>query len=126
MGERAKALAVLEAIRQKKEKNVPGYGRIPWDKIYYETGNLQFWFDDFDHALENLKKVTSSPEQMKELDLNTGALALMRQGQVHDLRKERGAAIDAYRQAIQFAPEAEAAKESQRYLNSPYKPPPGS
>ncbi len=126
LGERAKALAVLEAIRQKKEKNVPGYGRIPWDKIYYETGNLQFWFDDFDHALENLKKVTSSPEQMKELDLNTGALALMRQGQVHDLRKERGAAIDAYRQAIQFAPEAEAAKESQRYLNSPYKPPPGS
>ncbi len=121
VGERAKALAVLEDVRQKKEKGVAGYSRIPWEKIWYETGNLQFWFNDLDHAVQNLGKVTGSPEMLKDLDLNTGALAYMRQGQVHDLRGERAAAQTDYRKAIQFAPEAEAAKESQRYLNSPYK-----
>lgn len=120
-GERSKALAVLEDIRQRKERKVPGYTRVSLEKIYYETGNLQFWFNDLENALQSLAKVTSSPEQMKELDLNTGALAFMRQGQVHDLRNERSAAQSNYRQAIQFAPEAEAAKESQKYLSAPYK-----
>ncbi|NDJ12045.1 MAG: hypothetical protein EBY17_12785 [Acidobacteriia bacterium] len=120
-GERPKALAVLEEIRRRKDLNLPGYTRISAEKIYYETGNLQFWFDDLDNAARSLQRATSSPEQMKELDLNTGALAFMRQGQIYDLRKERSAAQGSYRRAIQFAPEAEAAKESQRYLNTPYK-----
>ena len=63
-----------------KRADAPGYGRVPWEKIYYATGNLEFWFDDFDHALQDLKKVTATSEAMKELDLNTGVLAFMRQG----------------------------------------------
>ncbi|HXJ38284.1 MAG TPA: tetratricopeptide repeat protein [Bryobacteraceae bacterium] len=121
VGDRPKALAVLAEIAQRKEKNIPGYGRIPIEKIHYEMGNMQFWFNDLDRALESLRKVTSSPELMKDLDLNTGALAFMRQGQIYDLQNRHNLAIPVYRQAIQFAPEAEAAKESQRYLNAPYK-----
>jgi tetratricopeptide (TPR) repeat protein len=120
-GQRDKALETLAGIARRKEENAPGYGRVAGEKIYFETGNLQFWFNDLDHALENLQKVTATPDQLKELDLNTGVLALMRQGQIYDLQHRHNLAVKAYVQAIQFAPEAEAARESQHYINSPYK-----
>lgn len=122
-GDRRDALGTLGEITRLKQDNAPGYARIPWEKIYYETGNLEFWFDDLDHALENLKKVTGTPDQLKELDLNTGVLALMRQGQIYDLQNRHNLAVQAYRQAVKFAPEAEAARESQHYINSPYTRP---
>ncbi len=122
-GDRKNALGTLNEIARLKQEHAPGYERVPWEKIYYETGNLQFWFDDLDGALTNLKKVTSTPEQLKELDLNTGVLALMRQGQIYDLEKRHNLAIQAYREAVKFAPEAEAARESQHYINSPYTRP---
>ena len=120
-GQRKNAIDTLADIAKRKEDNVPGFARVPWEKIYFETGNLEFWFDDLDHALENLKKVTASPDQMKELDLNTGVLALMRQGQIYDLQNRHNLAVKAYEEAIRFAPDAEAARESQHYINSPYK-----
>lgn len=122
-GQRKNAIDTLNEIARRKRENAPGFGRIPWEKIYYETGNLQFWFNDLDHALDNLKKVTATPEQLREIDLNTGVLALMRQGQIYDLENRHSDAVKAYLQAIRFAPEAEAAHESARYIESPYKRP---
>jgi tetratricopeptide (TPR) repeat protein len=120
-GQRNSAIDTLSEIARRKRENVPGFGRIPWEKIYYETGNLLFWFNDLDNALDNLKRVTATPEQLKEIDLNTGVLALMRQGQIYDLQNRRGEAVKVYQQAVQFAPEAEAARESRNYIGSPYK-----
>jgi len=120
IGSRQNALNTLSEIAKLKQENVSGYDRIPWEKIFYETGNLQFWFDDLDRALENLKKVTATPAQLRELDLNTGSLALMRQGQIYDLQKHHNLAVQAYQEAVRFAPEADAARESQHYINSPY------
>jgi tetratricopeptide (TPR) repeat protein len=120
LGSRQNALTTLSEIAKLKQENVSGYERISWEKIYYETGNLEFWFDDLDRALENLKKVTATPTQLRELDLNTGVLALMRQGQIYDLQNRHSLAVQAYQQAVRFAPEAEAARESQHYINSPY------
>ncbi len=120
-GRRAEALDTIADIERRKVANAPGFARIPWEKIYYETGNLQFWFNDLDHALENLRKVTSTAQQLADIDLNTGVLALMRQGQIYDLKNRHDLAKAEYRRAIQFAPEAEAAKESQKYLDSPYR-----
>jgi tetratricopeptide (TPR) repeat protein len=122
-GNRLNALTTLNEIARLKQDHAPGYERIPWEKIYYETGNLQFWFNDLDHALENLGKVTATPEQLKELDLNTGVLALMRQGQIYDLQNRHNLAVKAYRQAVRFAPDADAARESQHYINAPYTRP---
>jgi hypothetical protein len=65
--------------------------------------------------------VTATPEQLKEIDLNTGVLALMRQGQIYDLLNRHPEAVKLYQQSIKFAPAAEAARESARYINSPYK-----
>jgi tetratricopeptide (TPR) repeat protein len=127
LGQRTEALAALSEISRLKQTGAPGFDRVSWEKIYYETGNLQFWFDDFDRALENLKKVTSTPDQMRELDLNTGVLAFMRQGQIYDLQNHHSLAIQAYQQAMKFAPEADAARESQHYITTPYaRPRPGA
>jgi len=120
MGQRKNALETINRISLMKQQNVPGFERIPWEKIYYETGNLEFWFDDFDQALEHLQKATANAEDMKELDLNTGSLAFMRQGQIYDLLKRHNMAVPEYQQAMKFAPEAEAARESQHYIGSPY------
>ena len=120
-GRRQEALDTVAGVERRKVENAPGYGRIPWEKIHYETGNLQFWFNDLDHALDHLKQVTATPQQLAEIDLNTGVLALMRQGQIYDLKGRHDLASIEYKRAIQFAPEAEAAKESQKYLGSPYR-----
>ena len=58
-----------------------------------------------------------------ELDLNTGVLAYMRQGQIYDLTDRHPLAVPKYEAAIQFAPQAEAARESRHYIANPYKRP---
>jgi tetratricopeptide (TPR) repeat protein len=47
----------------------------------------------------------------------------MRLGQIYDLKGRRQEAIQAYRRAIAYAPESDAAKESRRYLITPYRRP---
>ena len=54
-GQRKNALDTLADIARRKRENIPGYARVPWEKIYYETGNLQFWFDDLDNAMASLR-----------------------------------------------------------------------
>jgi tetratricopeptide (TPR) repeat protein len=123
IGQRTKALDTVTQVAAMKRENAPGFERLSWEKLYYETGNLQFWFDDLDLALENLKKVTATREQLNELDLNTGALAFLRQGQIYDMQNRHSLAVPVYREAIRFAPDAEAAHDAQRYIASPYKRP---
>src|SRR5205823_7761451 len=104
---------VMEKVSELKQSNTPGYARLPWEKIWYEMGNINFWYNDFPQALADLEKVTSSKE---EVDLNTGALAWLRMGQIYDMTRQRKLALEAYRKAIAFAPQADAAQESRGYL----------
>jgi Flp pilus assembly protein TadD len=101
-----------------KRSNAPGYQSLPAEKIFYHEGNLQFWYRDFTAAEQNLRKVTA---KAGELDLNTGVLAWMRLGQTYDMLGRRGDAQAAYQEAIQLAPQSELARESKRYLASPYR-----
>ena len=119
-GERTKAIGVMDELTQLKQSGVPGFDRVPWEKIWFQKGNFLFWFNDLDRSLENLKKVTATPRQVKELDLNTGVLAYMRQGQIYDLKNQHELAVKQYELAINFAPEAEAARESRHYISTPY------
>lgn len=118
LGDKNRAVAAIDKIMDMKKAGLPGYARVPWEKIYFQLGNIQFWYNDLDHALDNLKKVTASHD---DVDLNTGVLAWMRVGQIYDMKNRRSDAIDAYKHAIAFAPEAEAAKESKGYISSPYR-----
>ena len=50
---------------------------MPWEKIYFQEGTIQFWYRDFDQALSNLKKVAAAAG---EIDLNTGVYTYLRIG----------------------------------------------
>jgi len=115
-GDGQHALEAVEQIAQLKTRHAEGYDRVPWEKVYFQEGTIQFWYNDLDRSLENLKKVAAAPD----VDLNTGVLAWMRLGQIYDMTHRRTEAMEAYRKAIAYAPQAEAAQESRRYLTSPY------
>jgi tetratricopeptide (TPR) repeat protein len=117
LGDGKKAIASVQQVAQLKSQGAPGYARVPWESIYYQLGTIQFWYNDLDGALANMQKVTA---HAADVDLNTGVLAWMRVGQIYDLTARRGLAIEAYRKAMAYAPEAEAARESRRYISSPY------
>ena len=118
IGKKAQALAALERLRALKSAGAPALLGLPVQKIDYAEGNIEFWYNDLDAALLNIRLAASGAE---ELDLNTGVLAWMRLGQIYDLKGQRSLAVGAYRHAIQFAPDSDAARESRRYLDAPYQ-----
>jgi tetratricopeptide (TPR) repeat protein len=117
-GDQTHALEAAEEVARLKTRHAPGYDRVPWEKIYFQEGTIEFWYRDLDHALENMKKVAGASE---EVDLNTGASAYLRMGQIYDMTSRREEALEAYRKAIAYAPQAEAAQEARRYLSTPYR-----
>jgi tetratricopeptide (TPR) repeat protein len=118
IGQKNKAIESIQKVAELKRSGAPGFAGLASERIYYQIGNIQFWYRDYDQAVDNLKKAAAGSDA---LDLNTGTLAWMRLGQVYDLTNRRNLAMEAYKKAIAFAPEAEAAKESRRYLSSPYR-----
>ena len=117
-GDKAHALEAAEEVARLKARHAPGYDRVPWEKIYFQEGTIEFWYNDLDHALENMKKVAAASE---EVDLNTGVSAYLRMGQIYDMTRRRGEALEAYGKAIAYAPQAEAAQEARKYLATPYR-----
>jgi tetratricopeptide (TPR) repeat protein len=118
IGKKTQALAALAQLRALKNAGASGVLTLPVQKIDYAEGNIEFWYNDLDPALVNIRRAAAGAE---ELDLNTGVLAWMRLGQIYDLKGQRGLALNAYRHAIGFAPDSEAARESRRYLGTPYQ-----
>jgi len=74
--------------------------------------------DGLDHALDHLQRVVA---RANEIDLNTGVYAYLRIGQIYDLTHRRQQALEAYKKAIAYAPEADAAQEARKYLDAPYR-----
>ena len=118
LGDGKKAIGAVQQVAQLKTQGAPGYARVPWESIYYQLGTIQFWSNDLEAALANMQKVTAHAD---DVDLNTGVLAWMRVGQIYDLTQRHGLAVEAYKKAMAYAPEAEAARESRRYISAPYR-----
>jgi tetratricopeptide (TPR) repeat protein len=117
-GDGKTALATVQELYRAKTEHAPGLDGLSWEKIYFQEGTIQFWYRDLDHALDNLQKVAGAAN---DVDLNTGAQAYLRIGQIYDLTKRRAEALGAYRKCIAYAPEADAARESRKYLGAPYR-----
>jgi tetratricopeptide (TPR) repeat protein len=117
-GDKKAALAALRRIEELKAAGSSGFARLLPEKIWYARGTVQFWYNDLDQALENLRRVTA---RTHDIDLNTGTYAWLRLGQIHDLKGQRPQAVDAYRQSIRLAPESDAAKLSKQFLSVPYR-----
>jgi tetratricopeptide (TPR) repeat protein len=118
--DKAHALQAVEEVARLKTSHAPGYDRVPWEKIYFQEGTIQFWYRDLDQALENMKKVAAA-SATDEVDLNSGAFAWLRMGQIYDMTHRRSQALEAYGKAIAYAPEAEASQECRKYLSTPYR-----
>jgi tetratricopeptide (TPR) repeat protein len=117
-GDGKAALDTLQEVARLKQSHSPGFDNLPWERIYYQQGSIQFWYRDFDGAIENLKKVAAHPD---EVDLNTGALAYLRMGQAYDMKQRHSDAVKEYRLTIAHAPQSDAATEARKYLSTPYK-----
>jgi hypothetical protein len=117
-GDKQNALAAVEEIARLKSRHAPGYDRVPWEKIYFQEGTIEFWYRDLDHALAHLQLVAEAGDRV---DLNTGAYAYLRMGQIYDMTHRRQQALEAYKKGIAYAPQAEAAQESRKYLTAPYQ-----
>ena len=117
-GDKTHALDAVEEVARLKTAHAPGYDRVPWEKVYFQEGTIEFWYNDLPHALEHMKQVAAAAQ---DVDLNTGVSAYLRMGQIYDLTNRRAEAVDAYKKAIAYAPEAEAAQEAKKYLEAPYR-----
>jgi tetratricopeptide (TPR) repeat protein len=117
-GDGAQGLQAVEEVARLKAAHTPGFEHLPWEKIYFQKGSIQFWYNDLDHSLENMQKVAAAAA---DVDLNTGVLAYLRMGQIYDMKQRRAEAVEAYKKAIAYAPQAEAAQESRKYLSTPYR-----
>lgn len=118
LGQLPKAMEALAEVERLKQEGLPGFRNMPLEKVYYFRGSLQFWFDEYEAAVENLGKATAKAE---DLDPNTGIMAWMRLGQTLDLLGRRRQAMEVYRQASKYAPGSAVARESEGYLRSPYR-----
>lgn len=116
-GDKQHALEAVDRLAELKTRAARGFADIPWEKIYFQRGIIQFWYNDLDQSLVNLKNVTAAPD----VDLNAGAQARLRIGQIHDMRNRRAEAVESYKQAVAFAPQSDAAAEARRCLSSPYR-----
>jgi len=116
-GDGTRGLETLDEVARLKAAHAPGFDGLPWEKIYFHQGSIQFWYNQLDRSLENMKRVTAAAN---DVDLNTGVQAYLRMGQIYDMKRHRPEAVEAYKKAIAYAPEAEAAQESRKYLSTPY------
>ncbi|HXA52426.1 MAG TPA: tetratricopeptide repeat protein [Candidatus Acidoferrum sp.] len=117
-GDGVRGLETLREVERLKNAHTPGFDRLPWEKLWFQEGSIQFWYNDLDQSLENMKRVTARAD---DVDLNTGVMAWLRMGQIYDMKQRRAEAMEAYRKAIAYAPQAEAAQEAKKYLSTPYR-----
>jgi tetratricopeptide (TPR) repeat protein len=118
VGDVKNALGTVDEIQRLKDAKAPGLVNAPWIKIHFERATIQFWYNQLDQSMENFHKVVATPD---EVDLNTGVSSYMRMGQICDMQNKHSDAIEFYKKAAAFAPEAEAAKESRKYMASAYR-----
>src|SRR3954467_10668133 len=86
LGDKDSALRVLDKIEALQRSHAPGYATLAPEKIAYVTGNLYFWYRDYDLALACFIPI---PARSDVLDLNSAVITWLRRGQVYDLRSDR-------------------------------------
>lgn len=118
LGDRASALAAVEEVAMLKRGKAPGYERCPEPKIRYTRGTLLLNFNQLDRALEEMRAAANGAS---ELDPAAASYAWLRLGEIYDLKGQRGAAIEAYKEVARRWPDSDAAGEAKGYVGSRYK-----
>src|SRR5216683_777692 len=53
---RANAVDGIQRVAELKKSGAPGFANLAMERIYYQIGNIQFWYRDYEPAVDNLKK----------------------------------------------------------------------
>lgn len=112
------AFAAVRSLEQNHRDGAPGYDGLQAAKVEYTRGVIERRFGHLDQALESMNRVAASPVQS---DGGMHLLAYEQLGIIHDLKGNRRQAVEAYRRAVDAAPNSRTAKESQRYLSRPFQ-----
>lgn len=114
--EKEKGLEVVRRIERRKMEPAPGYDRMPMYKLWYTRGTLLFWYDDFDKARADFRRMVAVQDGM---NLHEAQLAWFRLGQIEDILGNRAAAVAAYRRVNAMAQDSERADQANKYLRKP-------
>lgn len=119
LGDKEKALQVLDRVETLKLQGSPGFGTLSMERIEYARGNLLFWYNEPDAAIRHLRRATSNANL---LDPNSAASAWLRLGQCLDLMNHRQEARSAYRATVRDWSNSDEAKSARHYLSHPFTP----
>lgn len=120
LGDRADALAAVDAAEDQKRAGAPGYARLSEARIRYTRGDVLFAFREWDGALNQMQYASA---HASELDPVTAANSWLRLGQIYDCQGNRAQAVASYRQVLRVGPDSDAAGDARNYLSSRYKRP---
>ncbi len=117
LGRKEDALRALDRIEELKRSGMPGFASLPFERIEFARGNLLFWYDEPEEAVQHLRRAAAAAER---LDPNSAVGAWLRLGQCLDLMGQRQEALGAYRNAVKTAPSSYEAKLARRWLSRPF------
>ena len=111
-------LPVAREILEKSEKETPWYTSKTTNAARYCVGvGLLFGKHDLDGAQEQFQKILAGKIDENRWD----TFALLREGQILDLRGERDKAMVNYRQVLSRLDTWESHKEASAYLKEPFR-----
>lgn len=118
IGDLAPATAALDRCQRLKSSSAPGFAALPQERIEYARGNLLFWYNEPEKAIEHLRLATAGSSR---LDPYSGSMSWFRLGQCLDLAGRASEARTVFQKAVSlFPPSYEGAKESRRFVSRPY------
>ena len=83
---------------------------------------ILIWLKARSYALKAQDRAIRAEENLRHFIATGKALdSRLRMGQIYDMKQRRAEAVAAYKKAIAYAPQAEAAQESRKYLSAPYR-----
>ncbi len=118
IGDLALATAALDRCERLKRTFAPGFANLPQERLEYARGNLLFWYNEPEQAIEHLRLAAAGSNH---LDPYSGSMSWFRLGQCLDLAGRAKEARATFQQAASlFPPDYEGAKGSRRYISRPY------
>ena len=121
LGKFEEAIAVAREIESRIRSGVPPFRAELWPRHSQLLGRIALNQGEYDKAVEYL---TQALKDTAPYNARVRAHALVRLGMIQDARKDRKAAEDYYRKALEVeGAEGSAQRLAREYLEAPYVPP---
>lgn len=112
-GNRAAALEVYTQVAERLEAGVPGYSKLPHERLYYQIGIMHLQLGELDKALAAFTTVTDGAEG----DGRVRAFSALRRGEIYTAQKKLDRARTEFERAAAM-PYEEPRRLARRRLRS--------